>query len=98
MTAYKKEVYLTIALTILFLASGHIGLFFAIFAPNGVEGTFLGFPIHYIVPVIVGWFGVLFLTVVAGYIGNYLDEEIAKESDAQEKANVNDGSKPISMG
>jgi len=96
-TAYKKEVYFTIILTILFLISGHTGLLFVIFAPDGAGATFLGFPIHFIIPVIMGWFGVLVLTIIAGYMGNYLDEEIEKEDAMTSDTPVSEGEKPISL-
>lgn len=82
MNAYKKEVWFTIIFTILFLFSGHLGLFFSIFP---VEGNLLGFPIMYIVPILSGWFGVLFLVIVAGKIGNQIDDDIEKENQDNSK-------------
>lgn len=77
MKAYKKEVWFTIIMSLVFLAAGHMGLIFSIFP---VEGMLFGFPIMYIVPILVGWFGILFLTIVAGKIGNQIDDEIEAEN------------------
>lgn len=77
MTTYQKEVWITIGLSLLFLISGHMGLFFSMFP---TEGYFLGFPAKYIVPIIVGWLGVFLLTILAKYLGNYLDDEIEREN------------------
>ncbi|WP_243292027.1 hypothetical protein [Bacillus sp. FJAT-47783] len=76
MGAYKKEVWFTIILSALFLIAGHMGLLFSIFP---VEGNLFGFPIMYIVPVLVGWFGVFFLTLIAGKIGDHIDKAIEEE-------------------
>ncbi|HBV87490.1 MAG TPA: hypothetical protein DEF42_12735 [Desulfosporosinus sp.] len=83
MGAYKKEVWFTIIMSLLFLFSGHLGLFFSFFP---VDGYFLGFPIMYIIPILSGWFGVLILVIVAGKIGNHIDNEIEKEN--QENAKI----------
>ncbi|WP_096201379.1 hypothetical protein [Bacillus sp. FJAT-45350] len=77
MSAYKKEVWFTIIMSALFLISGHIGFIFSIFP---VDGYLFGFPIMYIVPILFGWFGVLFLTVVAGKMGNHIDAAIEEEN------------------
>lgn len=82
MSAYSKEVWFTIIMSLLFLISGHLGLFFSIFP---VEGYLFGFPIMYIIPILSGWFGVLFLVIVAGKIGNHIDDEIEKENQENAK-------------
>lgn len=76
MGAYKKEVWFTIILSSLFLVAGNMGLLFSIFP---VEGNLFGFPIKYIVPVLVGWFGVFILTVIAGKVGDHIDQAIEEE-------------------
>ncbi len=65
----------------LLLAAGNVGLFFSIFP---VEGTLFGFPIMYIVPILFGWFGIFFLTIVASKLGNHIDQEIERENTLQE--------------
>jgi hypothetical protein len=77
MKAYKKEVWFTIIMSFIFLVAGHMGFIFSFF---NIEGYLFGFPITYIVPILVGWFGILILTVIAGRIGNQLDDEIEAEN------------------
>lgn len=79
MKAYKKEVQFTIWMTVAFILVGNVGLIFSIFP---VDGMLFGFPVMYIVPILMGWFGVFFLTIVAGKIGNRIDDEIDSENDA----------------
>lgn len=78
MKAYKKEVRFTIWMTVAFILAGNVGLFFSIFP---VDAYLFGFPVMYIVPILMGWFGVFFLTLVAGKIGNRIDDEIDREND-----------------
>ncbi|MCT8139580.1 hypothetical protein H1D32_18850 [Anaerobacillus sp. CMMVII] len=82
MDAYKKEVWFTIIMSLILVISGHLGVFFSLFP---VEGYLFGFPIMYIVPILVGWFGVLGLTIISGKIGNHIDEAIEKENQENEK-------------
>lgn len=79
MKAYKKEVQFTIWMTAAFVLVGNVGLIFSIFP---TEAMMFGFPVKYIVPILMGWFGVFFLTIVAGKIGNRIDEEIERENEA----------------
>ncbi|MGO4887361.1 hypothetical protein ACJ2A9_06375 [Anaerobacillus sp. MEB173] len=88
MSAYKKEVWFTIIMSLLFLVSGHMGLIFTIIP---IDGYLFGFPIMYIVPILVGWFGVLFLTIVAGKIGNSLDVAIEEENERNKQQSDNQG-------
>ncbi|ADC50629.1 hypothetical protein BpOF4_12890 [Alkalihalophilus pseudofirmus OF4] len=83
MSAYKKEVWFTIIMSALFLVSGHMGLIFSLFP---VDGMLFGFPIMYIVPILVGWFGVLILTIIAGKMGNHIDQAIEDENAQNQSA------------
>lgn len=83
MKAYKKEVRFTIWMALAFVLMGNAGLFFSIFP---TEAMLFGFPVKYIGPILMGWFGVFFLTIVAGKIGNRIDDEI----DAERGAVTND--------
>ncbi|TFE00835.1 hypothetical protein [Jeotgalibacillus sp. R-1-5s-1] len=83
MKAYKKEVQFTIWMTAAFVLVGNVGLIFSIFP---TEAMMFGFPVKYIVPILMGWFGVFFLTIVAGKIGNRIDDEIERENEAQESS------------
>lgn len=81
MDAYKKEVWFTVIMSIILLVSGHLGVIFSIFPVNG---TLMGFPITYIVPILAGWFGVLFLTIISGMIGNHIDDAIEQENQQRQ--------------
>ncbi|WLR50136.1 hypothetical protein LC040_12705 [Bacillus tianshenii] len=92
MNAYKKEVWFTAIMSILFLISGHMGFIFSIFP---VEGTFMGFPIDYIIPILMGWFGVLALTIITGKIANKIDVAIEEENKLNSKNRSSEGSKEV---
>ncbi|MBF4501852.1 hypothetical protein IRY55_10805 [Savagea sp. SN6] len=78
MNAYQKEVWFTIIMSAIFLVVGHSGLLFAMFP---TDAMLFGFPVMYIVPILSGWFGVLILTIIAGAIGNKIDEAIERENE-----------------
>ena len=78
MNAYQKEVWFTIIMSAIFLVVGHAGLLFAMFP---TDAMLFGFPVMYIVPILSGWFGVLILTIIAGAIGNKIDEAIERENE-----------------
>ena len=82
MDAYKKEVWFTIIMSIILVISGHLGLFFSMFP---TEAYLFGFPAMYIIPILSGWFGVLFLTILSGRIGNHIDDAIEEENQANAK-------------
>ena len=77
MEAYKKEVRFTILMTVAFILVGNVGLIFSIFPTDAV---FLGYPLKYILPILMGWFCVFLLTIIAGAIGNRIDDEIEAEN------------------
>ncbi|QQK79094.1 hypothetical protein HUG20_03705 [Salicibibacter cibi] len=83
MKAYKKEVKFTFWMVLAFIAFGNgFGIMFSMFPFDGV--LLFGFPIRYIIPIIFGWFGVYFLTILAGRMGNRLDDEIVQEIEGTE--------------
>ncbi len=88
MNAHKKEVVFTILMTLAFLLTAHTGLIFSLFP---IEGYMFGFPIMYIVPILLGWFGILFLTIISGKIGNSIDESIEKENQEEVAKQKNEG-------
>lgn len=90
MKAYKREVRFTIWMTMAFVLVGNVGLLFSIFP---VDAMLFGFPVMYIVPILMGWFGVFFLTIVAGQIGNKIDDEIE-----QENKGLNRAPEPVPLG
>lgn len=92
MGAYRKEVLFTIIMSGLFLAAGNMGFLFTLFP---IEGTLFGFPIMYIVPVLVGWFGVFLLTIVAGKIGNHIDVAIEEEDNRNQQLKAKDAKEVV---
>lgn len=88
MKAYKKEVQFTIWMTAAFILVGNVGLVFSIFPTDAI---FLGFPLKYILPILMGWFGVFLLTIIAGIIGNRIDDEIDAENDLLENSRDKEG-------
>ena len=88
MKAYKKEVQFTIWMTAAFILVGNVGLIFSIFPTDAI---FLGFPLKYILPILMGWFGVFLLTIIAGIIGNRIDDEIDAENDLLDNSHDTEG-------
>jgi len=72
---YAKEIYITLLFVFLLLVFGHFAQVFVIF-PSLQGGSMWGFPVHYIVPILMGWFGLFFLTIVMAVVLNKLDDEI----------------------
>lgn len=72
---YKKELMYTIVFTILLLLTGHSASIFVAF-PALQQGMLWGFPIYYIVPILLGWFGVTAVSYVMAVYCNRLDDEL----------------------
>ncbi|MDD2605728.1 MAG: hypothetical protein RBR20_04210 [Desulfobacterales bacterium] len=80
---YKKEIRITIIFTLLLLLMAHSASLFVLFpgmqskiTAAGVEGGFGGFPVQYIVPILLGWFGLAILCVVMALVCNKFDDEM----------------------
>ena len=83
-SAYKKEVWYTLIFRALLVMSGHLGLLFVAFP--GLQGHMIfGFPSQYIVPVVMGWLGLMVIVAVQAKLTNDLDDEIEALSDSSEK-------------
>jgi uncharacterized membrane protein len=50
-----------------------------------------GFPLHYIIPVLTGWFGMLIVAIIAALVCNKLDDEIEAANKADEAASGKKG-------
>lgn len=88
MSAYKKEVWFTILMSLAFVITGHLGLFFSMFP---TDAYLFGFPVMYIIPILAGWFGVLILTLLSGKIGNHIDDVIDEENEQNKKNESGEG-------
>ena len=72
---YKKEITLTIVFSVLLLLAGHSASIF-VFFPGLQVGTMWGFPIQYIVPILLGWFGIAAICLVMTILCNKFDDEM----------------------
>lgn len=88
--AYKKEILLTIVFIILYMLMGHTASFFVLF-PGLQGGSMWGFPIHYIIPVLTGWFGMAIVAIIAAIACNKLDDEIEAANKADDAAHKKGG-------
>ncbi len=84
-SAYKKEIRYTLIFSALLLMSGHLGLVFVAFP--GLQGHMIfGFPSQYIIPVVMGWLGLMVIVAVQAKLTNDLDDEIEELAATDEKA------------
>ncbi|THB74026.1 MAG: hypothetical protein D6B25_14200 [Desulfobulbaceae bacterium] len=82
-SAYKKEIRYTLVFSALLLISGHLGLVFVAFP--GLQGHMIfGFPSQYIIPVFMGWIGLMAIVAVQAKLTNDLDDEIEALGGADE--------------
>lgn len=72
---YKKEVRLTIIFSVLLLLMGHSAAIFVLF-PQLQSVNYNGFPAQYIVPIILGWFGIAAVCFVMTIVCNKFDDEM----------------------
>lgn len=83
-SAYKKEIRYTLIFSALLLMSGHLGLLFVAFP--GLQGHMIfGFPSQYIIPVVMGWLGLMAIVAVQAKLTNDLDDEIEAYSGSEEQ-------------
>ena len=83
-SAYKKEIRYTLIFSVLLLMCGHLGLLFVAFP--GLQGMMIfGFPSQYIVPVFMGWIGLMVVVAFQAKLTNDLDDEIEAFSGSTEK-------------
>lgn len=74
---YKKEIRITIIFSVLLLLTGHSASIFVLF-PGLQQGTLWGFPIQYIIPILLGWFGIALVCLVMTLVCNKFDDEMAE--------------------
>lgn len=72
---YKKEIRLTIVFSVLLLLVGHSASIFVLF-PSLQQGTLWGFPVQYIIPILLGWFGVAAVCLAMTIMCNKFDDEM----------------------
>jgi hypothetical protein len=74
---YKKEIRITIIFSVLLLLTGHSASIFILF-PGLQQGTLWGFPIQYIIPILLGWFGIAAVCLAMTLVCNKFDDEMAE--------------------
>ena len=79
---YKKEIWLTIIFSVLLLLMGHSASFFVLF-PGLQQGTFWGFPTQYILPILLGWFGMAAVCLTMTLVCNKFDDEMEEYANEQ---------------
>lgn len=72
---YKKEIRITILFSVLLLLAGHSASIFVLF-PSLQQGTLWGFPVQYIIPILLGWFGIAIICLVMTLVCNKFDDEM----------------------
>lgn len=72
---YKKEIRITLIFSVLLLLTGHSASIFVLF-PGLQQGTLWGFPTQYIVPILLGWFGIALVCLVMTLVCNRFDDEM----------------------
>jgi uncharacterized membrane protein len=87
---YKKEMLVTIVFIVLYLCMGYTVFLFILF-PGLQGGSFWGFPVHYIVPILTGWIGMAIVAVFAALVCNKLDDEIEAANKADDAASGKGG-------
>lgn len=72
---YQKEILYTLGFTALFILLGHSASIFVLFP--GLQGGWMwGFPIHYIVPLLLGWFGLTAAAALMAVVFNKFDDDM----------------------
>lgn len=72
---YKKEIRITLIFSALLLLTGHSASIFVLF-PGLQQGTLWGFPTEYIIPILLGWFGIALVCLVMTVVCNRFDDEM----------------------
>jgi hypothetical protein len=72
---YKKEIWITIVFSFLLILSGHFATVFVMF-PSLKGGLLWGFPVEYIVPILMGWFGLMAVCIAMAVVCNKFDDDM----------------------
>lgn len=79
---YKKELWITIVFTFLLMLSGHFATVFVMF-PFLKGGMLWGFPVEYIVPILMGWFGLMVVCIAMALVCNKFDDDMEAYAKTQ---------------
>ena len=79
MNAYRKEIRGTVFFFILYLLTCHTAIWSILFGTDNSVRV-LGFPLHYFIAIVLGWFGVLAISIWWNVWADRLEREIAGSS------------------
>jgi len=88
---YKREIRITIVFSVLLLLFGHFASIFVLF-PGLKGGTMWGFPIEYIVPILMGWFGLMVVSIAMALVCNKFDDDMEAFAKSEGKEVMSDKS------
>ncbi len=86
---YKKELFTTVVFIIILLIFGHFAQLFKLF-PSLQGGSMWGFPVHYIIPILMGWFGLLAVAIIMALVLNKFDDEMEEYTSSLEGKDSNE--------
>ena len=84
---YRKEIWITVIFSILLLLMGHSASIFVLF-PGLQTGTLWGFPTQYIIPILLGWFGMAAVCLAMTLVCNKFDDEMEAFAEKSKKDKV----------
>lgn len=73
---YKKELTLTIVFGVLYFVCAYFCYIFVLFPGLTGRVAVFGFPLEYLLPIIMGWFGLLIVCQISSKVLNRFDEEM----------------------
>jgi hypothetical protein len=79
---YKKEIWITIVFSLLLILFGHFATLFVLF-PSLKGGLLWGFPVEYIVPILMGWFGLMAVCIAMAVVCNKFDDDMETYASSQ---------------
>ena len=86
---YKKETRITVLFVIVLMIFGHFAQIFKLF-PSLQGGSLWGFPVHYIVPILMGWFGLLIISIIMAVVLNKFDDDMDQYTGSLENKDSGD--------
>jgi len=78
--SYRREIRLTLVFLVLFLVSGHLGIWFSLF-PVDPDVRLFGFPAHYTIMLLASWPGLRVLVALYARAANRFDREAGITDD-----------------
>ena len=81
MSTYTKEWVTTLVFFVAYLLVAHTAVWVILFGKDNAVRV-LGFPLHYFAVLILGWLGVLAVSIVWNRVADRLDDEITGGAEA----------------